>query len=205
MSASCSITGPYANRTASEPSRTTRPRPGSSSPSSSMRRGDGPMASRIATFPSASSTAQRTTARVSSAFAGCTIVIARKRSEQRDVTDALVRLPRAGGDQARVVEGVDDLRPLARLVVDLLVRSRREERRERVDDREDPVARHARRRGDHVLLGDAALDEPIGVGQLERAHAAVRGEVRVEHDEVLVGRGRARRALRRTPRRRTRR
>ncbi len=39
----------------------------------------------------------------------------------------LVRLPRPGRDQPRVVEGVDDLRPLARLVVDLLVRARGEE------------------------------------------------------------------------------
>ena len=40
-----------------------------------MRRGDGPIASRIATFPSASSTAQRRSARVSSELPGCTIVV----------------------------------------------------------------------------------------------------------------------------------
>ena len=129
----------------------------------------------------------------------------RKRAEQGDVADALVRLPRPGRDQPGVVERVDDLRLLARLVVDLLVRSRREERRERVDDREQPVARHARRRGDHVLLGDAALDEPIGVGELEGANAAVGSEVCVEDDEALVALRRARRAPPRTPRRRTRR
>ena len=38
-----------------------------------------------------------------------------------------MRLPGPGRDQARVVERVDDLRPLARLVVDLLVRARGEE------------------------------------------------------------------------------
>ena len=38
-------------------------------------RGDGPIASLIATFPSASSTAQRRSARVSSELAGWTIVI----------------------------------------------------------------------------------------------------------------------------------
>ena len=39
---------------------------------------------------------------------------------------------------------------------------------------------------DHVLLRDPALDEPIGKGQLERAHAAVGGEIGIEHDELLV-------------------
>ena len=48
-------------------------------------------------------------------------------AEQRDVAQALVRLARAGRDQAGVVQRVDDLRALARLVVDLLVRARGEE------------------------------------------------------------------------------
>ena len=59
----------------SAPSRSTLPRPGSTVPPSSMRRGEGPIASRIPTLPVASSTAQRTSARVSSALAGCTIVV----------------------------------------------------------------------------------------------------------------------------------
>ena len=70
MSASCSMTGPYARRIASAPSRTVRPHPTWSRPVSSIRRGDGPIASRMATFPGASSTAQRRRARVSSALAG---------------------------------------------------------------------------------------------------------------------------------------
>ena len=45
-------------------------------------------------------------------------------------------LPGPGRDQPGVVERVDDLRPLARLVVDLLVRARGEEAGERVDDRQ---------------------------------------------------------------------
>ena len=45
-----------------------------SSVGSSMRRGEGPMASLIATLSSASSTAQRRSLAVSSAFAGWTIV-----------------------------------------------------------------------------------------------------------------------------------
>ncbi len=73
MSASCSITGPYANMIASSPGRRVVPRPGKTVSGTSIRRGEGPMASRIATFSAASSTAQRRSARVSSALAGCTI------------------------------------------------------------------------------------------------------------------------------------
>ena len=109
----------------------------------------------------------------------------RQRREQRDVPHRLMRLPRTRRDQARVVEGVDHLRALARLVVDLLVRAGREERRERVHDRQQAVPREAGRGGDHVLLGDSALDEALRVRELEGPDAAVRGEVRVEDDEVL--------------------
>ena len=70
----------------------------------------------------------------------------RERPQQRDVAHALVRLARPGRDQTRVVERVHNARALARLVVDLLVRARREEGRERVDDRQEPVPREARRR-----------------------------------------------------------
>ena len=44
------------------------------------------------------------------------------------------------------------------------------------------------RRRDHVLLGDPALEEAFGIRQLERADPAVRREIGVEHDEVLVRR-----------------
>ena len=40
-----------------------------------MRRGEGPIASRMATLPGASSTAQRRSARVSAALHGCTTVM----------------------------------------------------------------------------------------------------------------------------------
>ena len=183
-------TGPYAKRTRVRALAQRRARVRArASPSSSMRRGDGPIASRIATFPSASSTAQRTTARVSSAFAGCTIVMFGSAPSSEMSRTLWCDLPGPAGIRPGVVQRVDDLRPLARLVVDLLVRARGEERRERVHDREEAVARQPRRRRDHVLLGDAALDEPLGIGELEGAHAAVRGEIRVEDDEVLVRRG----------------
>ena len=84
------------------------------------------------------------------------------------------------------MERVDDLRALARLVVDLLVRAGGEEQRERVDDRQQPVAGHSGRGGDHVLLRDPALEERVGVRELERARAAVGGEVGVEDDEVVA-------------------
>ena len=96
-----------------------------------------------------------------------------------------MRLPGTGRDQARVVERIDHLRPLAGLVVDLLVRTRSEERCERVRDGQQAVPREAGGGRDHVLLGDPALDEPLRVRELEGPHAAVRGEVRVEDDEIL--------------------
>ena len=48
------------------------------------------------------------------------------------------------------------------------------------------MSREPGRRGDHVLLGDAALEKAIRIRQLERADAAVRREVGVENDQVLV-------------------
>ena len=39
---------------------------------------------------------------------------------------------------------------------------------------------------DHVLLGDAALEEALRVRKLEAAHPAVRSQVSIEDDEVLV-------------------
>ncbi len=95
-------------------------------------------------------------------------------------------LPGPGRDQPRVVQRVHDPGVLARLVVDLLVRARGEERRERVRDGKQPVSGKAGRRRDHVLLRDPALDEPVRKGELECADAAVRGEVGVEDDELLV-------------------
>ena len=100
-----------------------------------------------------------------------------------------MRLSRPRRDETRVVQRVDDLRALARLVVDLLVRPGGEEGRERVHDGQQAVARDPGGGRDHVLLGDPALDEPIRVRELEGADAAVGGEVGVEDDEALVRRG----------------
>src|SRR5207249_12013838 len=94
----------------------------------------------------------------------------RQRTEQRDVADALMRLAGTGGDQARVVERVDDLRSLARLVVDLLVGARREERCKGVDDREQALPREARGHRNEILLGDPDLDEPGGRLELDGAN-----------------------------------
>ncbi len=89
---------------------------------------------------------------------------------------------------------VDDLRRFAALVVDLLVRPRREEAGERVDDRQRAAARHAARHRHHVLLGDAALDEALGVLPRERHQAAVLDEIGVEHEQLRVPSPPARRA-----------
>src|SRR6188472_1185610 len=72
-SASWSITGPYETRTASPPSRSTVPRPTAATPGRSIRRGEGPIASRTATVSAASIAAQRTSVRVSSGEPGWTI------------------------------------------------------------------------------------------------------------------------------------
>ena len=151
---------------------------------SSIRRGDGPIASRSATFSSASLDGPPDERARLLRRTGLDDRDVREGGEQRDVADALVRLPGAGGDEPGVVEGVQDLRTLARLVVDLLVRARGEEGCEGVDHGQQSVACHAGRGRDHVLLGDPALDEPVRIRQLERAGAAVRGQVGIEDDEI---------------------
>ena len=206
MSASCSITGPYGEqdriRSVAQQRARARARasPGELDPP--RRRADRePDRDAPLGTPRPPSAGARASPRQ---LAGCTIVMSGKRAEQRDVADRLVRLPRAGRDQPGVVERVDDLRPLARLVVDLLVRARREERRERVDDGQQTVAREAGGGRDHVLLGDPALDEPI---RDTRARTRARGSR--TRDRRRGRRGpraplRAGRARRRTRRRRTR-
>ena len=92
----------------------------------------------------------------------------------------------AGRDQSGVVQRVDHLRALARVVVDLLVRAGGEEARERVDDGQKAVAREPTGYGHHVLLGDAALEEALRIRLLEAAHATVGREVGVEHDERRI-------------------
>ena len=51
------------------------------------------------------------------------------------------------------------------------------------------MAGKACRRRDHVLLGDPAFEEALGIRELERPHAAVRREVGVEDDEIVVAGG----------------
>ena len=84
-----------------------------------------------------------------------------QRAEERDVPDALVGLPGPGGDEPRVVADVDDLGVLGGVVVDLLVGPRGEEHGEGIDHRQQALQREAAGHGHHVLLGDAALDEPF--------------------------------------------
>ena len=110
----------------------------------------------------------------------------RQSTEQRDVAHALVRLARAGGDQARVVKRIHDLRPFAGLVVDLLVGARGEKARERVHNGQKPLTCKACGHRDHVLLRDPDLDESRRLLELDTADTAVRREIRIEHDELRM-------------------
>ncbi len=49
--------------------------------------------------------------------------------------------------------------------------------------------------GHHVLLGDPALDEAVRVRELEAANAAVRRQVGIEHDQLLVPRSKLEQSL----------
>ena len=187
------------------PRAATVPRPGvTSSAGSSMRRGEGPIASRIATRllrfehgPLDERARLLGRARVDDRDAG-------EGGEQRGVAQALVRLARPGGDQTGVVEGVDDLRALARLVVDLLVRAGGEEAREGVDDREQSLAGEARppRRPCPARRCPSRRTGRGGRAR-SRAHGSRRrGRRRERRAAVRARPGRA--APRRTPPRRTR-
>ena len=144
------------------------------------------MARRIATFPSASDDRPAEKRACLLSVPGLNHCRPGESAEQRDVPHRLMGLARPGRDETRIVECVHDLRALARLVVDLLVRAGREKGGERVDDREQPVPGQPRRRRDHVLLGDPALDEPVRIGELEASHAAVGREIGVEDDQILA-------------------
>ena len=109
---------------------------------------------------------------------------ARHRGQGRDVAHRLVRVSRTAGQQTGERGHVNDLRALAALVVDLFVRPRREEAGERVDQRQRAAAGHAGGHRHHVLLGDAALDEPIGKAVRKREETAVLDQIGVEHERV---------------------
>jgi hypothetical protein len=51
-------------------------------------------------------------------------------------------------------------------------------------DRQRAAARHAAGHRHHVLLGDAALDEPLGEALREREEAAVLDQVGIEGQHV---------------------
>ena len=51
-------------------------------------------------------------------------------------------------------------------------------------DRQHAAQRHTAGRRNHVLFGNAALDEPLGQLGLERLDAAIRQQVRIQHDDV---------------------
>ncbi len=114
---------------------------------------------------------------------------ARHAAQGGDVAHRLVGVPGTGGQEAGQRGDVDDLRPLGGVVVDLLVRARGQEARERVHHRQEAAKRHAARLGDHVLLRDPALEEAVGKPLAKRDQAAVEDQVGVQHHQPRVAFG----------------
>ena len=115
---------------------------------------------------------------------------ARHAAERGDVADRLVRVAGPARHEAGERADVDHLRALGRVVVDLLVRARREEAGERVDGGDQPGQRHRAGLRDHVLLGDPALEETVGIPLAEGDEPGVEAEVGVERDEPRLRGGR---------------
>ena len=101
----------------------------------------------------------------------------------------LVRVPRPAGDDAGEKARVDHLRALAGVVVDLLVRARRQKAGERVDRGQHASERKRPGLADHVLLGDPALDEAPGKRSRKGMRPHVEVEVGVERDEPRLAPG----------------
>ena len=128
VSASLSMTGPYATSTASPPSR-------SDAPAARLER---PVAARSGAATARSRAGSRRSLRPRSTAQRRTRASPPRSPAERSSCPGsapssemsrtlLMRLARPGRDETRVVERVDHLRALARLVVDLLVRAGREE------------------------------------------------------------------------------
>ena len=111
----------------------------------------------------------------------------RDRSHRGNVPHRLMRMSGPARDDAGERRCVDDLRLLRGVVVDLLVGARRQEARERMHDRQHALEREAAGRRHHVLLRDAALDEPLRQLRLERFDAAVGQQIGVQHDDLGSG------------------
>ena len=68
---------------------------------------------------------------------------------------------------------------------DRVMGARYDEARERADDRDEAERRHAGGHAEHVLLGDAHLEEAVGVCGFEERRVCGASGVSVEHDEAL--------------------
>ncbi len=69
---------------------------------------------------------------------------------------------------------------------DLLAPEQRSERRERGGERDHAAGGHAGGDGDHVLLGDAHVDESIGMTIGEVGHPVHLGQIGGEHGDARI-------------------
>ena len=113
---------------------------------------------------------------------------ARHPGEQRHVVHAVVARSVGTGD-AGAVDAEHDRQAVQRDVVDDLVPRPVEERRVDRDDRAHATHRHAGRRRDGVLLGDADVEEAVREAVLERQQPGRPGHRRGDRDDAIVGLG----------------
>ena len=104
-----------------------------------------------------------------------------------DVVDDLVCLAGLAREEPGVAGGDLDVGAgLGDEHADLVQRSVQRERDERADEGHEADLGHAGGYAQHVLLGDAHLEEALGVGVLEYLRLCRAAEVAVEHDDARV-------------------
>ena len=108
-----------------------------------------------------------------------------KRTEKRNVPQALVGFTRAGRNQSRKVTDVNDLGLFRGVGVNLFVGPRGQKHAEGADDGQKPLKRQPPGGGHHVLLGDSVFDEALGKGILKVPQAAVGGKIGIQHHDVF--------------------
>ena len=100
-----------------------------------------------------------------------------------------MRVSWSPGNEPRKRARVDDFRALGGVVVDLFVRSRREEAGKGMHRREKAGEGHRTGLRDHVLLGDAALEKTLREALAEFDQAGVLAQVGVERHQAGLALG----------------